>query len=178
MLYFCKGPSTLVAVHSDDQIWLDPIKTYGVGCYVVVDYGGKPKMNIPPPPTDPNAPPVPPTYLFPDITPQVQSDSVKLECRRRIGLHASDQTQRNMNAHMSDIQSARMSVSPIRPATPAEQADIDTNNAIIAWIGRPNGMLGACDSLISANDLEWYQDVKWPPWDPSSQGWDAYILRF
>lgn len=174
MLYFCKGSNVVVAIHGDEQIYLDPIKTYGLGCYIIADYSGK--LPPPPPPSDPNLPPPPQDSIpFPTITPAMQAISVKLECRRRIVLKVSDQAQRNMTTYITQIQSQAIMSIGATPPTPEEQSDIDTADAIWAWIGRPDGMQGACDAMIAANDLEWYQDVKWPPWNSA---WDAFVARF
>jgi hypothetical protein len=164
MLYYCKGPSTVLAVHTHEQ-QIDPIATYGANTYVIVDLYGSPKVD-----------PATKAFLVPSpITDQMQADSAKLECRYRILKHVGEQAQRNISAHINTIQTDRMMQAPARPATPQEQADIDTANAIFAWIGRPDGMQGACDALIAAKDMEWYLDVKWPPWNSS---WDAFVARF
>jgi hypothetical protein len=182
MLYFCKGGNLVVAVHADDQIWLDPIATYGTGAYVVADYKGPAPKTDPPmggvPPISTTGAPMPPPfgqYVYPTITAKMQADSVKLECRRRITLKVSEQAQRNITTHINDIQMARMTQAPARVPTPAEQADMDAAAAIWNWIGRPSGMQAASDAMITANDLEWYQDVKWPPWNGA---WDSFVVRF
>lgn len=189
-LYFCKGPSTVMGVHGDDQLpalqarTLQPAALYGINTYVVVDIGGPlPQMQVdanapPPPPPDPNMPPQPPpftSFAFPTITDPIRANSIKLECRMRILAKCSEQSQRNMTARISEIQTDRMTQAPARPATPEEQSDIDTINAIFAWIGRPDGMQTASDAMITAKDNEWYQDVKWPPWNSA---WDAFVVNF
>lgn len=181
MLYFCKS-TIVLAVHADEQIWLDPIAVYGTSAYVIADYGGPPAQTNPPmvgvPPPDPTLPPQPPPfgqYVYPTITPKMQTDSTKLECRRRITKKVSEQAQRNITTHVNDIQMDRMKQAPARLPTPQEQADMDTAAAIWDWIGRPNGMQAAGDAMIAANDVEWYQDVKWPPWNSS---WDTFVARF
>ena len=170
-LYVCRGSSPIVAVatHTDEQIWIDPAAKYGQGAYFICDYGGPPPVFA----DDPVVTPygwVPPTW-----TDKIETDSIKLECRRRITVHASDQAQRNMNAHINQIQLNRMTQSPARPPTPAEQADQDTYTAIMNWIQRPNGMQATCDALIAAHDHEFFQDVKWPPWNSA---WDTFVARF
>jgi hypothetical protein len=167
-LYFCSPPNVVRGVHDDDKVWLDPVKAYGINTYVICDYGGSAAKT--------KAPPDNFEFEFPTITAQMQADSCKLECRRRINVNVSDQAQRNMSAHLNNITTARMTTAPARPTTPEEQADIDTINAIFAWINRPApGMLATSDALVAANDLEWYSDVKWPPWDTA---WDAFVKRF
>jgi hypothetical protein len=180
MLYFCKPPDVVVGTHTDDQIGLDPVAKYGMSTFIVVDYNGpSPTLNPPlPPPDQSYIPGTGPEYrqpVMPTITPKILSDSVKVECRRRILTHVTEQAQRNITSHINDIQMARMTASPIRPATGPEQADLDTASAIWDWIGRPNGMQAASDALIAASDMEWYTDVKWPPWNSA---WDTFVAQF
>lgn len=178
MLYYCKPPNVVLGVHDDDQIALDPIIVYGPGTYVVVDYhGGMPPNPLPPPPVagQPQPPPVVAPLSLPTMTAKMQADSVKIECRRRILTKVSEQAQRNIMSHVNDIQMNRMTSAPARLPTPEEQSDMDNAAKIWDWIGRPNGMQAAGDALITAYDLEWYQDVKWPPWTSS---WDAFVARF
>ena len=61
MLYHCKGSNLVVAVHDDNQIYVDPVTAYGLGTYLVADYNG------PAPKTDPNTN----AFLFPTITPAI-----------------------------------------------------------------------------------------------------------
>jgi hypothetical protein len=165
MLYFSKPPNIVVAVHGDDQIEVDPVSRYGIGTYVVVDVNGAAAS------LDANG-----RYVYPTISAAMQAASVKLECRRRILFKISEQSQRNITTHITNIQS-RIIQAP--PATPEEQSDIDTAAAIWAWVGAATrdaaSMLGTCDALIAANNLEWYQDVLWPPWNT---GWDTFVARF
>jgi hypothetical protein len=176
-LYICKPPTVVMATHGDDQIAIDPVKIYGVGAFVLCDYGGpSPTLKYL---TGPNGEQIPDGFNPPTITDQIRSDSCKLECRRRITKKVSDQAQRNITTHINDIQMDRMTQSPARPATPAEQSDMDSASAIWAWIGAatrdPASMLGSSDAMITAKDDEWYQDVKWPPWNAA---WDAFVARF
>ena len=173
-LYFCKAPSTVLSVHNDDQITsvivADPVKSYGPGTYLIVDIGGPaPASQML---TMPNGDEVPMGFLYPTVTAAMQAQSTKQECKRRILVHISEQAQRNLTAHISDLQTKLIATPPL---SPAEQSDLDTAAAIWAWIGRPNGMQAASDAMIAANDLEWYQDVKWPPWNSA---WDAFVARF
>jgi hypothetical protein len=184
-LYFCKPPNVVMSVHSDDQIWIDPVVRYGSLSYVLVDFNGPAPTHTmidnPASAFDPSAPDkiMSADFNYPTITPQMLSDSVKLECRRRIAQKVSDQAQRNITTHINDIQMARMTQAPARPPTTQEQSDMDITNAIWAWIGAatraPTSMLGTCDALIAASDVEFYQDVKWPPWDTA---WDPYVAKF
>lgn len=166
-LYFCKAPDIVVGTHTDDQIWIDPVKAYGLSTYVICDYGGPAAARKPPPDEM--------EFVYPVITAKMQADSVKLECRRRIVIKVSEQAQRNITTHITQIQSKAIMSIGGTPPTPEEQADIDTADAIWAWIGRPDGMQGAADAMIASNDLEFYQDVKWPPWNSA---WDAFVARF
>ena len=166
-LYFCRAPNIVLASHSDEQIYINPIAIYGAQTYIVCDYGGPAaRMDA-----------ATNQFIYPDpITSKMQADSVKLECRRRITLKVSDQAQRNITTHVTDLQTKVIQTPPL---TPEEQSDIDTAALIWEWIGaaaRPaSSMLGTSDALIAANDLEWWQDVKWPPWNSS---WDAFVARF
>ena len=181
-LYFCKQ-NTVLAVHSDDQIYLDPTVAYGPNTYVVADFNGPAPKTDPPINTAPSGlgagplppPPVVGQFVYPTITPKIQADSVKLECRRRITTKISEQSQRNLTTYITDIQNRAIMSIGGTPPTPAEQSDIATAHAIWAWIGRPSGMQAASDAMIAAFDLEWYQDVKWPPWNSA---WDAFVARF
>jgi hypothetical protein len=174
-LYFCKPQQVVVATHGDDQVYLDPIKTYGLMCYVLVDIAGRtPEWNYQEDPNDPTLK-YPVSIKYPTVTPVIHAASVKLECRRRITIKVSDQAQRNITTHINDIQMARMAQAPARLPTPAEQADMDTAAAIWDWIGRPTGMQAASDALIAATDDEFYEDTKWPAWN---SGWDAFVARF
>lgn len=165
MLYFCKAPNIVVGVHGDEQIYVDPVQAYGLSTYVISDPNGPAATQ------DPNTM----KYIYPTVTAAMQAASVKLECRRRIIKKVSEQAQRNITTHINDIQMARMTQAPARVPTPQEQADMDSAAAVWDWIGRPNGMQGASDTLIAANDLDFYQDVKWPPWNSA---WDAFVARF
>jgi hypothetical protein len=106
----------------------------------------------------------------------MQSDSVKLECRRRITQKISDQAQRNITTHVTNLQTKAIQTPPL---TPGEQSDVDTAALIWDWIGAatraPTSMLGTSDALIAASDPDFYQDVKWPPWDSA---WDSFVARF
>jgi hypothetical protein len=161
MLYYCKGPSTLLAVHTHEQT-VDPVANYGAGTYVVSDKYGSPKID-----------PQTKKYLYPDpITAQMQSESVKLECGYRITRKVSETAQRNMTAYATGLQQKEIGGTTL---TPEETADMQTYFAIFNWIGRPNGMQAAADAMITSGDMEWYQDVKWPPWNSA---WDAFVARF
>jgi hypothetical protein len=161
-LYYAQGGNKVVAIHTDDQIALDPPENYGFGTYVIVDYYGKA------PPFDASKP----GYTYPTITTQMQADSTKLECQRRIKKQMSDNTQRNINAYMSDLEGK---VALGQTLTAAEQSDLQTSLSIHGWINRPAGMLGACDSLIAANDQQWWLDGKWPAWNSA---WNSFTSRF
>lgn len=161
MLYYCKGPSKLLAVHTHEQV-VDPVANYGAGTYVVSD-----KYGIP------NVDPTTKQYLYPTtITADMQSQSVKLECSYRITRKVNDTAQRNMTAYATGLQQKEIGGGTL---TGAEQADMQTYFAIFNWIGRPDGMQGAADALIAAGDMEWWSDVKWPPWNSA---WDAFVARF
>jgi hypothetical protein len=170
-LYYCKPPNIVVSIHSDAQL-MDPVAAYGVGSYVIVDHNGPaPAIVVWTDPTNPDIT-IPQGYVYPTITAQMQSDSVKVSCQFRIEREISGAAQRNINSYIAELQTKQIGGGTL---TAAEQADVDTSSAIWAWIGRPNGMQGAADSLIAANDLEWYQDVKWPPWNST---WDQFVDRF
>ena len=161
MLYYCKGPSTLVALHTHEQT-VDPVINYGVGTYVVSDKYGSPKV-------DPDTK----QYLFPSpITPQMQSESVKLECGYRIVRKVNETAQRNMTAYATGLQQKEIDGGTL---TSAETTDLQIYFDIFKWIGRPDGMQGAADAMITAGDMEWWQDTKWPPWNSA---WDAFVARF
>jgi hypothetical protein len=170
-LYYCKPPNIVVAIHGDGQL-TNPVVAYGMSTYVVIDYNGPAATPIYW--TDPNNPDikVPQGYEYPAISAQMQSDSVKASCQFRIEDKISGSAQRNINSYIAELQTKQIGGGTL---TPAEQADVDTSSAIWAWIGRPNGMQGAADNMIAANDLEWYQDVKWPPWNST---WDQFVARF
>lgn len=179
-LYFCKPPNVVMSVHSDDQIWIDPVSRYGNLAYVIADYNG-PAASMaftdgPTNPIDGSTMQVPNGWIYPTITAQMQADSVKLECRRRITTKVSDQSQRNITTRVTDLQTKVINGVTL---TPAEQTDVDTAAAIWTWIGAtmrdPTSMLGTSDALVAANDPQWYEDVKWPSWNSS---WDAFVARF
>jgi hypothetical protein len=113
-----------------------------------------------------------PGYAYPTITAQMQADSVKLECQRRIKAKMSDNAQRNINAYMSDLEGKSVLGTPL---TSGEQADLQTALAIHGWVNRPSGMLGASDSLVASNDPQWWLDSKWPAWNSA---WDTFVSRF
>jgi hypothetical protein len=180
-LYFCKPTNVVVAVHNDDQITsitvADPVKSYGTGTYLLVDIGGPPPQNSTT--TLPDGQVLLGAFLYPTVTAAVQAASTKQECKRRILTHVSEQAQRNITTHINNIQMNRMTQAPARPPTPEEQSDMNNSAAVWAWIGAstrdPTSMLGTCDALVAANDLEFYQDVKWPPWNSA---WDAFVAKF
>jgi hypothetical protein len=177
-LYFCKPSNVVLTVHNDDQIntIADPIAMYGPQTYVLVDLGGPSPTNIEQDMGDGSGMTVPVGFEYPTITATMQAASTKLECKRRILTRVSEQSQRNITTYITNIQTRIMQAPP---ATPEEQSDLDTAAAIWAWIGAstrdPTSMLGTCDALIAANDLEFYLDVKWPPWNSA---WDAFVARF
>ena len=176
-LYYCKPQEVVVATHGDDMIGLDPVANYGQMTYVLVDIRGPaPLLEYVDNPQDPTLPQIPSGRIaYPEVTPEILAASVKLECRRRITQKVSDQAQRNITTHINDIQMARMTSAPARPPTAPEQADMDVAAQIWDWIGRPNGMQQASDNMIAGEDLEFYEDSKWPPWNPA---WDAFVARF
>src|SRR5678816_913281 len=174
-LYFCKPQEVVVATHNDDQIGLDPIANYGVMCHVLVDLRGPaPTLLYQDDPVDATRK-IPIGISYPNVTPKIHKASVKLECRRRILLKVSEPEQRNIATYINDIQMSRTTQSPARLPTSEEQADMDTASAIWNWIGRPNGMQQASDDMITAVDMEWYEDGKWPSWNSS---WDEFVARF
>jgi hypothetical protein len=163
MRYCCKGIDVVAGIHTDDQN-VDPA-SYGTGAYIVIVPGGS--MPAPDPTTF--------QFPFPDFTPAVISASTIDECGRRIVAKVSAEAQRNINAYIAGLQQTLITGGTL---TPAQTTDIATTTAIFQWIGRPNGMQGASDALIAAGDNQWWLDGKWPPWDPTSAGWDAFVARF
>jgi hypothetical protein len=165
MRYYCKGIDVISAFHTDDAT-VDPA-SYGFGTYIVIVPGGVP------PTMDPVALKFVP---FPDVTnPTTISVSTKDECGRRILAEVDADQQRNINAYISGLQQTLITGGTL---TPAQTTDIATATAIFQWIGRPNGMQGTSDALIAAADTQWWLDGKWPPWDPTSAGWSAFVARF
>jgi hypothetical protein len=102
----------------------------------------------------------------------MQSESVKLECGYRIARKVSDQAQRNMTAYATGLQQRLISGGTL---TVGETNDLNIYFAIFKWIGRPDGMQAAADDMIATVDMEWWLDVKWPPWDNS---WNEFVARF
>jgi hypothetical protein len=164
MRYYCKGTDVVLGIHADE----DPVDVtkYGFGAYIVVVPGSL-------------LPPIDSVTLlfpFPDLTPPATIEaSTKDECGRRIVAKVTADEQRNINAYISGLQQTQITGGTL---TAAQQTDITTATAIFQWIGRPNGMQGTSDALIAAGDMEWWLDGKWPPWDPTSAGWDAFVARF
>jgi hypothetical protein len=161
MRFYCKGIDVISGFHPDDQK-IDPAQ-YGSGAYLVIVPGGVS------PTFDPTIPGWTP---FPTFTPAVISASTKDECFRRIVAKVDEAQQRNINAYVSGLQQGVITGGTF---TPAQTDDIATATAVFQWIGRPNGMQGASDSLIAAGDTEWWLDGKWPPWNTA---WDAFVARF
>jgi hypothetical protein len=116
-----------------------------------------------------------PGYDYPTITARMQSDSTKNECNYRITQKVNTAAQMNMNAYVGDLAAAAANGTAM---TPAQVADCQMATAINNWIGRPNGMLAASDTLIRNNDQQWYLDGKWPVWDPTTAGWSTFVQRF
>lgn len=165
MLYYCKPANVIIAVHDDAQLLTLDRTVYGSNIYIVVDYNGSPSQ-------DPNTK----QYKYPTITPTIQKNSVSIECRYRILFRISEQSQRNMTSYTSDLNSV---VSTGGTLTSQQITDLQMATAIHNWIGSPerpaSSMLGTSDSLVATNDLEWYLDVKWPPWNSA---WSAFVARF
>jgi hypothetical protein len=155
IFYICRG-QRVVAVHSESEM-VDP-RRYGDNSYVIVD------------PRDGAAKTDPATgsYSYPAITTEMLEASCKWECKRRILQKISEAAQRNLLAHVVQIQLYGDS------ATSQQKADAQTASAIWRWIGRPDGMEGAVDRMVGADDREWYLDVKWPAWDAA---WDQLVER-
>lgn len=165
-LYYAKGTSQVIAIHADDQLlFVEPVITYGFGAYVIIDKYGPAAVHDP---TDPFQM----KWLYPTITVPMQNDSVRAECQFRIYRQIGPQVQQNIVAHTNSLQQKQLNGQTL---TTAEQSDLTYAFQIFQWIGRPTGMQGASDSLIAANDTEWWLDGKWPPWNSV---WDAFVARF
>lgn len=159
--YYAKG-GTVVAGVAHTLYEVPDRSVYGTGTYIIVDLLG----NFPE--YDSNLP----GYDYPTVTNQMQSDSTKNECAYRIFEQVSDNAQKNINAYVADLAAAAANGTAM---TPAQVSDCQTAAAIHAWIGRPNGMLGACDTLIANVDMQWYLDGKWPVWNSA---WTSFVARF
>lgn len=159
--YYAKGGTVVAGVaHNLDEVYDRSV--YGTGTYIIVDLlGAFPEFDIA------NG-----IYDYPTITNQMQSDSTKGECEYRIYQHISANAQRNVNAYVANLCAAAANGTAM---SPAQVTDCQTAAAISAWIGRPGGMLAACDNLIAAVDIQWYLDGKWPAWNSA---WDAFVARF
>lgn len=166
--YYAQGGTAVKGIAHNDYEIVDPVGAYGTGTYVIVD-----KIN-PPPVYDTSLP----GYDYPTVTAQMQADSTKWDCQYRIFAKISDNAQKNINGYISDLSAAAANGTPM---STAQKADCTMAAAIHAWIGAGSvrgGMLAAADALIAANDIQWYLDGKWPVWDPSNQGWSAFVARF
>jgi hypothetical protein len=159
--YFAKGGNVVSAVHHD-QAEVKDRSVYGTGTYVIVDLTGD----------FPSYDPDLPGYDYPTITPQIQSDSVKNEAQYRILQKINAQAQASISGYAADLANI---VALGGTLTPEQEADIGLVQGIHGWITRPSGMMAASDSLIAANDQQWWLDGKWPAWDSS---WDALVARF
>lgn len=162
--YYAQGGTVVVGVaHNLEEVYDRSI--YGTGTYIIVDLlGAFPTFDVT------NG-----IYDYPTVTNQMQSDSAKGECSYRIFKEVSDNAQKNINAYVAGLAAAAANGTPM---TPAQVNDCAMAAAIHAWIGRPSGMLAACDTLIANHDMQWYLTGKWPVWDPSSAGWSTFVARF
>ena len=159
--YYAQGGTVVVGVaHTLDEVYDRTI--YGASTYVIVDLLGTfPQFDVA------NG-----IYDYPTVTAQMQADSTKGECEYRIYKEVSANAQRNINAYVAGLAAAAANGTAM---SPAQISDCATAAAIAAWIGRPSGMLGACDTLIANGDMQWYLTGKWPAWNSA---WNPFVLRF
>jgi thioesterase domain-containing protein len=163
--YYAQGGTVVVGVaHNLEEVYDRTI--YGASTYVIVDLLG----------TFPSFDVTNGIYDYPTVTNQMQSDSAKGECEYRIFKEVSANAQRNINAYVAGL--AANAANTDTAMTAGQIADCNMAAAIAAWIGRPSGMLAACDTLIAAHDMQWYLSGKWPAWDPSAAGWSTFVARF
>jgi hypothetical protein len=166
--YFAQGGTAVLGVHHTQTEILDRTEYAPTGVYVIVDLlNAFPAINA-----DTGL------YDYPTVDAQMQSDSTKNECQYRIAKKVPTQTQAVINGYIADLAAAAANGTVM---TAPQIADCATAKAIHAWFGggtTRGGMLAAQDTLIAANDMQWYLDGKWPTWDPSSQGWSAFVARF
>jgi hypothetical protein len=156
MRYYIRA-GAVVAFHSDNQN-VAPA-AYGAGTTVIVVPGGSA-----PAPSDTGFVPVP------AITDAVRAASCKDECFRRIIARVTETGQRNLTAY--GVLLATLSIAGTIATEQA--ADLAKLTAVYAWIGRPNGMQGACDAIIAAGG-DWSDDAPWPEWNPA---WNDLVARF
>jgi len=167
--YYAQGGTVVKGIAHNDLEIVDPVVAYGTGTYVIVD-----NYN-PPPDFDDSLP----GYDYPTISNAMQADSVRFDCNYRIIQHVSESAQRNINGYIADLAAAAANGTAM---TAPQKADVAMALAIHNWIGTGaatrGGMLAASDTLISAVDMQWYLDGKWPTWDPTSAGWTTFVNRF
>lgn len=147
----------VVAVHDDSQI-ISP-DAYGIGVIVY----RVPQGHALPARSSSGL------FAVPAPTPAVLAASIKDECGRRIMDRISETTQRNLSAY-----AALLAATPLRSA--AQDDDLAAIAAIFGWIGRPDGMQAASDTLIAAGVAgSWADDGNWPAWNAA---WDELVSRF